>query len=327
MSDAPPYFAKGRYQNLDGRRIPRGGVGRALRWKLSKSQPPELPEPRDTPARPIAVDPAALVEPGPARVWWLGHATVLLQLDGVNIITDPTVGRIAMGAVKRLAPAPLPVAELPPIHVIAISHNHYDHCDLPTLRALRQANPEAVVVVPSGLDAWMQRRLGGPVVAVPWWGSHSVGSLTVHGVPAQHWSTRGLGDICRSHWCGFVFESRSLTAYFAGDTGFGPHFEAIARRHPHIDLGALPVGAYNPRWFMRDQHMGPQEAVEAARILGLEVLAIHWGTYKLTDEPLDEPPRLAQHTADAHDVRVTVLHPGGWWTPRATHGDWQWPDC
>ena len=320
----------GRYQNLDGLRIPPpGALRRLLEWRLGRRAEPELEGALDRPVEPVAVDRAALAAPPALQVTWLGHATALVQLDGVCVVTDPTFGHLApLRVVRRLAPAPLPVEGLPRLDAILVSHNHYDHCDLPSLRALRRANPDAVVLVPAGLDAWMRQRLGDPVASVEWFGHHAVGEVRVHAVPAQHWSTRGTHDRCRSHWCGFVVEGPSGAVYFAGDTGFGPHFEAIAERHPRLrgdrSLALLPIGAYAPRWFMRDQHMGPQEAVEAAGILGARLLAIHWGTYRLTDEPLDEPPRLALQAAEEAGVPLTVVHPGGHWTPEGTHGRWSW---
>ncbi len=296
-----------------------------LKWRLGRRAAAELDGALDTPARPVEVSADALSGPPGLQVTWLGHATHLVQLDGRNLLTDPVFGHVGPGGlVRRLAPAPLPAEALPPIDAILLSHNHYDHADVPSLRAVRGRNPDALLLVPAGLDDWARSRVGGPVQALGWWSHASVGPVRVHAVPAQHWSTRGPGDICRSHWCGFVAEGRSGSVYFAGDTGFGPHFEAIATRHRRIDVGLLPIGAYAPRWFMRDQHMGPQESVEAARILSTRLLGMHWGTFRLTDEPLDEPPRLALQSAAAAGVDLTLVHPGGRWTPAATHGAWSW---
>ena len=326
MSDPVEWIRRGRYHNLDGSSLPgRGSTGRALKWKLGGRRDKAVLEGNlDRPPQPFTPDADRLATPPPFQLTWLGHATWLVQIEGVTCITDPTFGRIAPAKViKRQAPAPLAVADLPPIDVIAISHNHYDHCDLPSIRAIRARSPEALIVVPAGLDAWMRRKLGDPVVAVPWWQSHAVEGLTIHGVPAHHWSTRGTTDANLSHWCGFVFQGPSGTAYFAGDTGDGPHFEAIAARH-RIDAAMLPIGAYAPRWFMKPQHMGPWEAVEAARTLSARLLPMHWGTYKLTDEALDEPPRLVESLIEGHPT--TILRPGGSWTPTETIGVFSWPD-
>lgn len=324
MSSESEYRRGLRYQNLDGLRVPPRDVARRMvRWRLFDRASPELLDATDLPAQPIAPDLGSLRAPPPIQLTWLGHATALIQIDGVTLVTDPVFAGIApLKVVRRLAPAPLALADLPPLDAILVSHNHYDHCDLPSLRALRRANPGAVILVPSGLDAWMRRRVGGPVAPLRWWTHEALGAVRIHAVPAQHWSTRGPGDQCRSHWCGFVVEGPSGSAYFAGDTGFGPHFDAIAERHPSIDAGLIPIGAYAPRWFMVDQHMGPQEAASAARILRTRLVAIHWGTYRLTDEPLDEPPRLARRAAADEGVELTLLHPGGAWRPDGVFGEW-----
>jgi L-ascorbate metabolism protein UlaG (beta-lactamase superfamily) len=325
MPRSSAWYRDGRYHNLDGFRIPpRNPVKRFLRWKFGDRPPPELHGALDEPAVPVEPDRTRFDAPHALQVTWLGHATVLIQLGGTHILTDPTFGRLAFGTVQRLMPPPVLPADLPHIDVIAVSHNHYDHCDLPSIKAVRRRFPEAVLAVPSGLDHWMRRRFGDPVQRIEWWHSVEIGGVHIHAVPAQHWSVRGPGDECQTHWCGFVFESAVGTVYFAGDTGFGLHFEAIAERHPRIDAALLPVGAYAPRWFMQHQHIGPQEAVEAANILGARILPMHWGTYKLTDEPLDEPPRLAREEATRRNVPITLLHPGGIWSPELVTGAWLW---
>lgn len=327
-SDAAAHQRNGRYVNLDGSSLPgKGSAGRMLKWQFSRRAEPTLGDCLNRPPAPITPDAERIAEPAPFQLTWLGHATWLVQIDGVTLITDPTFGRIApLKVLKRQAPAPLPIDALPAIDVIAVSHNHYDHCDLPSIRALRARSPEALIVVPAGFAEWMRGKLGDPVVALPWWESLTHGALQIHAVPAHHWSTRGVGGTNRSHWCGFVFEGAAGRAYFAGDTGDGEHFAAIAERH-RLDAAMLPIGAYSPRWFMKPQHMGPWEAVEAARTLSAHLLPMHWGTYKLTEEPLDEPPRLTrQLVEEAGDVALTMLRPGGTWTPHAVVGRFSWPE-
>lgn len=323
-----PWLVDGRYVNLDGSAIPPPGSAlRVLRWKLGRRDAVQLPGALDVPAVPVVPDSARLADPPPLQVTWLGHATALIQIDGVSCLTDPVFSTAGFGFVRRLAPAPIEADALPRIDAILVSHNHYDHCDLPSLRAVRKHHPAAVIFVPTDLGAWMRRKLGDPVVELAWWQQApmaSVASATIHAVPAHHWSTRGPNDIRRSHWCGFVVRGAAGSAYFAGDTGDGPHFAAIAERHG-IDVALLPIGAYAPRWFMRSQHMNPQDAVTAAQTLGAHLLPIHWGTYRLTDEPLDEPPRWASALAAAAGVPMTVLSPGGRWTPHEHAGAWRWP--
>ncbi len=318
------WYSAGRYRNLDGVEVPGPQrYRRILKWQLGRRAAPELPGALNRPAQPIEVPAETLREPGPFQITWLGHASALIQQGGLNIITYPVFTRVGMGFVKRLAPAPMAPETLPALHAVLVSHNHYDHCDLPSLKSLRRLNPEALFVVPAGMDAWMRKRVGDPVVSVGWWRHHALGPIEIHAVPAQHWSLRGPQDECKTHWCGFVVRGEAGSAYFAGDTGFGRHFEAIADRYA-VDVALLPIGAYAPRWFMRAQHMGPQEAIEAARILGAHLLPIHWGTYKLTDEPLDEPPRLAQIVSAEAGVAMSLISPGGAWRPTGARGTWTW---
>jgi len=304
-----------------------GSVGRFLRWKLSRRASPELPDPRDEPVTPVRPEPRLLARPrAPVQVTWLGHASVLIQVDGVTVVTDPLFGHVAGGAVRRLSRAPLSPDELPAVDVITVSHNHFDHLDLRSLRALRRRFPEAPVLVPSGLAPWMRRRVGDPVRSLEWWEGHEVRGVTVTSVPAQHWSVRLPGDRMQTHWCGWVVRGPSGSAYFAGDTGFGPCFEAIQESLGAVDVAALPIGAYAPRWFMLDQHMAPEEAVRAAAILRARVLVpVHFGTFRLSDEPLDEPPRLVSQVAREAGVHAIVLRPGGTLADGRVHGAWDPP--
>ena len=172
-----------------------------------------------------------------------------------------------------------------------MSHNHYDHMDAPSLRAVG-----APVVV--GLENG--RLIGGqlPVTELGWWDAADVGGVRVTYVPSQHWSRRGLNDANRALWGGFVLESGGLSIYHSGDTAYFEGFAEIGRRFPKLDAALLPIGAYDPQWFMSKQHMNPEDALRAFQDLGARrVVAMHWGTFKLTDEPLDEPPALFRQGA------------------------------
>jgi N-acyl-phosphatidylethanolamine-hydrolysing phospholipase D len=229
---------------------------------------------------------------------WLGHASYLVQMDGINLLTDPHFSPRALplpwAGPERLIPVPVEHAALPLIDVVLISHNHYDHLDAPTLRWLAESHAP-LFVVPLGV-APLLRRLGAErVVELDWWGRHRRGGLQLTAVPAQHFSGRGIGDRNATLWCGYVFEADGRRAYFAGDTGYSPDFAEIGRRCAPLDLALLPIGAYEPRSFMRSMHVNPEEAVQIHRDVGSRLsLAMHWGTFRLTLEPLDEPPlRLA----------------------------------
>jgi L-ascorbate metabolism protein UlaG (beta-lactamase superfamily) len=177
------------------------------------------------------------------------------------------------------------------IDVVLISHNHYDHLDVITVRNLaRQEGGSPRFLVPLGLDRWFREQTITNVQALDWWDSVEVGGARFHFVPAHHWSGRGLFDRNRTLWGGWVMLHPSLRFYFAGDTGWSQDFEAIARRFAPFDFAALPVGAYEPRWFMAAQHTNPLEAVRIHKAIGSPLsLGIHWGTFQLTDEPYEAP--------------------------------------
>ncbi|MGQ0620165.1 MAG: MBL fold metallo-hydrolase [Panacagrimonas sp.] len=229
---------------------------------------------------------------------WIGHASFLIQMGGLNILTDPVLSKrtspVQWAGPGRLAPLGLTFDELPKVDVVLVSHNHYDHLDEPTVRKLAKRDAPTFVV-PLKLREWFERRRIQHVTELDWWQSTEVHGLRVHAVPAQHFSGRGATDRNRSLWCGFVFERGARRYYFAGDTGYGPDFGDIGRCFAPIDVAMIPIGAYDPRSFMRPVHVDPEEAVQIHRDVGSRLsLAMHWGTFRLTLEPLDEPPlRLA----------------------------------
>jgi L-ascorbate metabolism protein UlaG (beta-lactamase superfamily) len=230
-------------------------------------------------------------------VTWIGHATLLLQVGGLNILTDPVWSERAspftfLGP-KRWVPPALPLDELPPIDIVLVSHNHYDHLDEATVEHLaRQPGGAPRFYVPLGVDAWFRDR-GLPVHAtMDWWDRRDDGALAVHFVPAQHWSARSWWDRNETLWGGFVVEAPGFRFIYTGDTGYSQDFADIRRRFGSFDLAAMPIGSYEPRWFMEPVHVNPAEAVQIHRDLdAARSLGVHWGTFLLTDEPLDEPPR------------------------------------
>jgi L-ascorbate metabolism protein UlaG (beta-lactamase superfamily) len=229
-------------------------------------------------------------------VTWIGHATVLLQLSGVNILTDPhfteRASPFGLLGPKRVVPPALALDELPHIDVVLLSHNHYDHLDEATVKALaeQQGGPPRFYV-PLGVKAWFEER-GLPVHAeMDWWERKDDGPLAIHFVPAQHWSARTLGDRNATLWGGFVVEKNGYRFIYTGDTGYSQDFRDIGERFGGFDLAAIPIGSYAPRWFMAAQHVDPAEAVRIHQDLrATQSLGVHWGTFVLTDEPLDEPP-------------------------------------
>lgn len=218
---------------------------------------------------------------------WIGQASFLIQLGGKNMLIDPVLSR-SLGFIKRNSPPGLDWSALPrKIDVVFITHNHRDHMDAPTLKRL---GPDPVYVVPKGLGIWFLQNGFPKVIEMSWWEQVEIEGLEITFVPAEHWSRRGLTDINTSWWGGYVISKNGLRVYHSGDTGWFDGFAQIAERFPHIDTVMLPAGAYAPRWFMRAQHIDPEEAVKAFKMLGAkQFVGMHWGTFKLSDEPLDEP--------------------------------------
>lgn len=250
---------------------------------------------------------------------WIGHATLLVQIGGVNILTDPHLGEraspVSFAGPKRVTPPALTEGELPRIDLVLISHNHYDHLDEGTVRRLAASSGGSpLFLVPLGLEDWFRRQGIGNVREMDWWDTETVRGLTVHFVPAQHWSARSPFDRNETLWGAWVVEHPGFRFLFVGDAGYSEHFREIAGKFGPFDLVALPIGAYEPRWFMKAAHMDPAEVVTAHRELGSRLsIAIQWGTFVLSDEPLDEPPvRLAQalSAAGVDPVRFPVLRHG-----------------
>jgi L-ascorbate metabolism protein UlaG (beta-lactamase superfamily) len=279
-----------RYVNLDGT-TPDKGLRDILKWqvvdRLGGKARPRAPS-FETPRR--ANDGTALVSLEP-HLTWIGHASFVFRLGGKLVATDPVFAK-RMGPRARLAPPGVAADDLPPVDVVTVSHSHYDHMDLPSLKKLA-ARGDPLFVVPKD-NAEVLRGAGiRHVEELGWWESLDAGGLTVTLVPAQHWSMRVPWDRNERLWGGFVYEAAGGgVAYHAGDTAMSEDvFRSIAERCPRIDWAMMPIGAYDPTWFMAPQHMGPEEAGRAWEILGARVLvAMHWGTFKLTDEPAGEPP-------------------------------------
>jgi L-ascorbate metabolism protein UlaG (beta-lactamase superfamily) len=278
-----------RFKNLDGSEP--HGFGTVFKWAVADKLAGKRRKSPDRAAVPrVEPDLAALATPPAAgegaRLTWLGHASWLVQLDGLSLLIDPVLSETLSLVIHRNVPPGVPAGKLPPIAASLVSHNHYDHLDLPSLRQVG-----APIVTGLGHAPLFQAaRLG--CTELDWWGSTRVGPVTVHYVPSQHWSRRSLADANRMLWGGFVIEGSSARLYHSGDTAYFEGFREIGRRYPGIDAAMLPIGAYDPAWFMSKQHMNPEEAVQAFEDLGAaRFLAMHWGTFKLTDEPLDEPPQ------------------------------------
>jgi L-ascorbate metabolism protein UlaG (beta-lactamase superfamily) len=296
-SGATPFakhFDGTRYFNPGGRQA--RGYLQVLRWKLTS-------RPERSPRFVADVEPSkppASVADGELRVTFINHSTVLVQYAGVNILTDPIWSErpspVTFAGPRRHRAPGVRFEDLPPIDIVLLSHNHYDHLDLETLRRLA-GRPQ--FVVPAGVAGLLRALQIGTVHELDWGDSAPIGRSVIHGVPAAHFSGRGLFDINRTLWCGYVIQASEQVIYFAGDTGFGEHFARIREQFGAPRLALLPIGAYEPRWFMSPVHMGPDEAVRAHRILGAQTsIAIHHGTFQLADDGIDMPRRLLRACAE-----------------------------
>lgn len=227
------------------------------------------------------------------RVTWLGHASFLLQGSGKSLLVDPVFSDYCapfpIRRLLRVVPPPCHLADLPPIDAVLLTHSHYDHMDLPTLKKLGGHMP---LVVPEGHARWLGKKGFHNVKELAWFKSRELmPGIQVTATPAQHFTARTPFDRNRAHWCGWLLEGAGLKLWHAGDTGYCPVFRDIAERLGPIDFAMIPIGAYSPRWFMQEIHMNPEEAVQAFQEAQCQrAVAMHWGTFRLTDESLGEPP-------------------------------------
>jgi N-acyl-phosphatidylethanolamine-hydrolysing phospholipase D len=248
---------------------------------------------------------------------WVGHATLLVQLDGVNILTDPHFSEraspLSFAGPRRLNPPGLAFEALPPIDVVVISHDHYDHLDRPTVERLA-ATHKPLFLVPLGFKAWFAGLGIERVTELDWWQTHRVGAVTLTLTPVQHWCARTPFDTDRRLWGGWAMAGRERRVFFAGDTGYYDGFGEVGERLGPFDLALVAISAYEPREIMRMTHTTPEEALRIfTDVRARTFVAMHWGTFDLADEPLDEPPRRLRAAARAMnlpDERVWVLAHG-----------------
>ena len=319
-----PYYSGPKSDHFNGERFFLPG-GRStdksrldlLRWRFRSRNLPEWP--RDYPGLPQDKPPQR-VNGGALRVTFVGHATFLIQTQGVNLLVDPVwsdrASPIGFAGPKRVNAPGIAFDDLPPIDAILLTHNHYDHMDMATLKRLTRERP-CPIVTPLGNDTILQKAIRQvDARAFDWGDVAEVGSVHVHLTPAQHWSARGLYDRRMALWCGFVLETAAGRIYIAGDTGYGDGhlFRDIFVKYGAMRLALLPIGAYEPRWFMREQHVDPEEAVRMFQdVDAAHALGYHWGTFRLTDEAIDEPPKrlaIALERAGIAPDRFVAARPG-----------------
>jgi N-acyl-phosphatidylethanolamine-hydrolysing phospholipase D len=291
--------------------FPPAGFSTLLRWKLGKN-PYDKKRPLNIPV--VANDGAYLKDRGqPPSATWVGHSTFAIQDGGDVVLTDPHWGARAL-LPKRLSPPGLPLDSIPEGAFAVLSHNHYDHLDSWTVRQLPAAMPW---FVPLGLAQWFRDRGRQTVVELDWWQSARHGRWTLTCLPAQHWSNRFGMARNATLWCSWLLDSGERRYYFAGDSGYYHGFAEIGRRFAPLDVAFLPIGAYEPRWFMRYQHADPAEAFQAFLDLGARaMIPMHWGCFDLTDEPVDLAPKVLAQVLEAKGAareRVNILAVGERW--------------
>ena len=313
---APPHHREQGFQNNYISFEPKGLLA-LMQWQLAAARdglprPPQQPTPNVQPDLDFIHANARAGAAMQPAITWIGHATLLAQLGGINVLTDPVFSEraspLSFIGPRRAQPPGVALAQLPHIDAVVVSHNHYDHLDEASVVALQQQPGGApLFIVPLGNRAWTEAKGATRVVELDWWQSQQVGQVEIVLTPVQHWSGRGLNDRMRTLWGGYALFAPDFHLFHAGDTGYSKDFRDIRERfaarqgEQGFDLALLPVGAYEPRWFMSTQHVNPGEAVMIHRDLRAKrSMGMHWGTFALTDESLDEPPRaLAQARRDA----------------------------
>ncbi|PAV26184.1 MBL fold metallo-hydrolase [Tamilnaduibacter salinus] len=273
-----------------------------LRWQWNRFWSVR-PRPAERPIEPVEPD-LELIQSNPedVAVTWIGHATVLLQVAGTNVLTDPQFSDRASplsfaGPPRHQRPG-VALSELPRIDLVVISHNHYDHLDASSVRRLfQQEGGPPRFFIPLGMGEWFREHItdgdGAHLTAMDWWESREYDGFTIQFLPVQHWSSRTPWDQGEQLWGAWAVEHPDYSFFFGGDFGYSEDLRDIGQRTDGFDLAALPIGAYEPRWFMKAFHVNPEEAVQAhLDINARQSLGIHWGTFEgLTDEPLNEPPK------------------------------------
>lgn len=283
------HFNGSTFKNLNGAEAK--SPWEALKWSLRRDPGPWTELTKEDFA--FAEKPADRVY-DELKITFVNHATFLIQTGGLNILTDPVwsdrVSPLSFVGPKRMRPPGLKFEDLPEIDLVILSHNHYDHLDLPTLRKLDSLyRPD--FIVPLGVDLFLNQKGIQNTSALDWWDQVIVSkNLNVHSVPAQHFSARGLFDQSKTLWAGYVLKTQLGNVYFAGDTGYGDFFADIKKSFGSIKVGLIPIGAYKPEWFMGPIHVNPAEAIQIHKDIEAEIsFGMHFGTFPLADDGMEEP--------------------------------------
>lgn len=277
------------FENL--KNIEEKGLIDVLKWSLNR-EPGEWKEFSESDVT-FAEKPTLSVA-NSLSITYVNHATFLIQTAGLNILTDPVwserVSPLSFAGPKRMRPPGVKFEDLPEIDLVILSHNHYDHLDIETLKKLNEKY-KPKFIAPLGVDLYLNQEGISNTKALDWWEDEAVSeSVNVTSVPAQHFSSRGLFDRNKTLWAGYVLQTDAGNVYFAGDTGYGDFFKEIGERFKNITVGLIPIGAYKPQWFMSPIHVNPEEAIQVHKDLNAEIsFGMHYGTFPLADDGMEEP--------------------------------------
>ena len=257
------------------------------------------------------------------NVMWIGHSSILINHKNVTVLTDPQFsGRASPASFlgpRRVTPSPVKIDDLPEVDVVLISHNHYDHLDEASIRKLTRTQQNIKFLVPLGLKSLLHQWGVRNVTALDWWEPIEIDGVKIQPTPVQHWSRRTFFDRNKSLWAGWMMQWSDFTFYFAGDTGYSSDFTKTVKKLGKPDLAAIPIGAYEPRDFMKSAHITPEEAVKVFIDLGAKyAIGVHWGTFKLTLEPMNEPPIRLKNALKAAGVNNKIFR-------TLKHGE-MWPE-
>jgi L-ascorbate metabolism protein UlaG (beta-lactamase superfamily) len=318
---ANPYYQGPKSDHFNGTRffnpggIPPGTLRDLIKWKWGGEKPALWP--KSFPSAFAGNKPVERVEGAGLRVTMIGHASLLIQTAGLNILTDPVFSErtspFSFIGPRRHNPPGVAFADLPPIDLILVTHNHYDHLDLASLKML-QTRFRAPIITPLGNDTIIRRAVPHAGIMTTDWGDRTEfrDGVIIHTEPCHHWSARGSRDRRMALWAAFVIETPDGKIYHIGDTGFhdGINYRAAAEKHGGFRLGILPIGAYEPRWFMKGQHQNPEEAVEGMRLANIaQAVGHHWGTFQLTNEAIEDPPAALAEALRGAGIDMTRFRP------------------
>lgn len=315
-SEEPSHHSPGAgFKNPWPNSTPSGTPLRLLRWHWQRFRHgiPPAPSPHSLPVATARI--ASPARHDELRVTWLGQSGFLLQISGINVLLDPVLSKRASPfrsfGPARLVAAPVSVGRLPEIAAVVLSHDHYDHLDAPTLERLAQRFGRKLTFFAAlGYEPLLKKLGAQRVIESDWWQDTALegSALRLTCLPAQHWTRRAF-DMGKRLWCSWLLRTGDFSLYFSGDSGYCPAFREIRQRVGSPEVALLPIGAYEPRWFMKPAHMNPEEAVQSYIDLGArEFVAMHWGTFRLTDEPMLEPPVRTREEWSRRGLDLANLH-------------------